>query len=139
VTALRMADPLYEDDSDGEVAKKAATPSSRQGGVSDAMRAKLLKENSALGGDPDAPSINFGTTTFAPSQQALHVPASCRACAVYRESRTKVCLCLVPWNSAGHRRHYRHPPHLGKRYRRHLSTREGLWHQRLWRKESEGD
>ena len=80
-----MADPLYEDDSDGEVAKKAATPSSRQGGVSDAMRAKLLKENSALGGDPDAPSINFGMTPFAPYQQ---VPATCRACAVYRESCT---------------------------------------------------
>ena len=59
VTSLRMADPLYEDDSDGEVAKKAASNASRKGGVSDSMRAKLLKENQALGGDPDAPSINF--------------------------------------------------------------------------------
>ncbi len=55
-----MADPLYEDDSDAEVAAKAAQTSSRKGGVSDSMRAKLLKENQALGGDPDAPSINFG-------------------------------------------------------------------------------
>lgn len=55
-----MADPLYEDDSDAEVAAKAAQTSSRKGGVSDSMRAKLLKENQALGGDPEAPSINFG-------------------------------------------------------------------------------
>lgn len=54
-----MADPIYEDDSDSKVAEKAASSSSRKGGVSDAMRAKLLKENQALGGDPDAPSINF--------------------------------------------------------------------------------
>jgi hypothetical protein len=60
LTSLRMADePLYEDDSDGAVAKKAASKASKQGGVSDAMRAKLLRENQALGGDPDVPAPNF--------------------------------------------------------------------------------
>ncbi|KAJ1477443.1 hypothetical protein T484DRAFT_1963320 [Baffinella frigidus] len=52
-------EPLYEDDSDAMVAQKMAQKSSKQGGISDGMRAKLLKENQVLGGDPDAPSINF--------------------------------------------------------------------------------
>eukprot|EP00277_Geminigera_cryophila_P043708 CAMPEP_0173082820 /NCGR_PEP_ID=MMETSP1102-20130122/18792_1 /TAXON_ID=49646 /ORGANISM="Geminigera sp., Strain Caron Lab Isolate" /LENGTH=121 /DNA_ID=CAMNT_0013959057 /DNA_START=64 /DNA_END=429 /DNA_ORIENTATION=- len=59
VTSLRMADPLYEDNSDEEVAAKVKTASSKSGGVSDGMRAKLLRESQAMGGDPDAPSINF--------------------------------------------------------------------------------
>jgi hypothetical protein len=60
LTSLRMAgEPIYEDDSDAAVAKKAATKTSKSGGVSDSMRAKLLKENQALGGDPDVPSPNF--------------------------------------------------------------------------------
>lgn len=51
VRPLRMADePLYEDDIDAPVTK----PGVKQGGISDSMRAKLLKENQALGGDPDA-------------------------------------------------------------------------------------
>jgi len=63
VTSLRMADPLYEDNSDKEVAAKVKTASSKSGGVSDGMRAKLLRESQAMGGDPDAPSINFGNST----------------------------------------------------------------------------
>jgi len=62
VTSLRMADPLYEDNSDEEVAAKVKTASSKSGGVSDGMRAKLLRESQAMGGDPDAPSINFGNS-----------------------------------------------------------------------------
>lgn len=38
-------EPLYEDDSDAMVAQKMAQKSSKQGGISDGMRAKLLKEN----------------------------------------------------------------------------------------------
>lgn len=59
-TLLRMADPIYEDDSDQAAAKASVAKSSKKGGVSDSMRAKWLKENQALGGDPDAPAINFG-------------------------------------------------------------------------------
>mmetsp|Transcript_24461 Transcript_24461/g.47570 ORF Transcript_24461/g.47570 Transcript_24461/m.47570 type:complete len:130 (+) Transcript_24461:74-463(+) len=57
--ALRMGEgDLYEDDSDkGLSAPKRVA--GKQGGISDSMRAKLLKENQVLGGDPDAPSINF--------------------------------------------------------------------------------
>ncbi|EKX45535.1 hypothetical protein GUITHDRAFT_152624 [Guillardia theta CCMP2712] len=56
VRPLRMADePLYEDDIDAPPTK----PGVKQGGISDSMRAKLLKENQALGGDPDAASVNW--------------------------------------------------------------------------------
>eukprot|EP00281_Chroomonas_sp_CCMP1168_P030751 CAMPEP_0206248008 /NCGR_PEP_ID=MMETSP0047_2-20121206/20125_1 /ASSEMBLY_ACC=CAM_ASM_000192 /TAXON_ID=195065 /ORGANISM="Chroomonas mesostigmatica_cf, Strain CCMP1168" /LENGTH=123 /DNA_ID=CAMNT_0053673593 /DNA_START=29 /DNA_END=400 /DNA_ORIENTATION=- len=54
--ALRMAD-LYEDDKDPESAPKRVQ--GKRGGISDNMRAKLLKENQALGGDPDVASVNW--------------------------------------------------------------------------------
>uniref|UniRef100_A0A6U2BRF5 Uncharacterized protein n=1 Tax=Hemiselmis andersenii TaxID=464988 RepID=A0A6U2BRF5_HEMAN len=57
--ALRMGEgDLYDDDSDSSYAtpKRVA---GKQGGISDSMRAKLLKENQALGGDPDAPAVNW--------------------------------------------------------------------------------
>jgi hypothetical protein len=55
---MRMSEDAGDADAAAAAASKAK--SSKQGGVSDAMRAKLLKENQALGGDPDAPAINFG-------------------------------------------------------------------------------
>jgi hypothetical protein len=53
---LRMQEgdePIYEDDSDKKVA--ASSSPKKAGGISPEMRARLLKENQALGGDPDAP------------------------------------------------------------------------------------
>eukprot|EP00286_Rhodomonas_abbreviata_P012747 CAMPEP_0181326004 /NCGR_PEP_ID=MMETSP1101-20121128/21247_1 /TAXON_ID=46948 /ORGANISM="Rhodomonas abbreviata, Strain Caron Lab Isolate" /LENGTH=126 /DNA_ID=CAMNT_0023434389 /DNA_START=14 /DNA_END=394 /DNA_ORIENTATION=- len=53
-----MADgdgPIYEDDLDAGAPAKQP----KRGGISDSMRAKLMKESQAMGGDPDAPSINF--------------------------------------------------------------------------------
>lgn len=52
---------LVADDADAAAAAASKAKSSKSGGVSDSMRAKLLKENQALGGDPDAPAVNFGT------------------------------------------------------------------------------
>jgi len=45
--------PIYEDDVDAGAQQKSV----KKGGISDSMRAKLLKENQALGGDPDAPCV----------------------------------------------------------------------------------
>merc|ERR1711990_307095 len=50
---------LVADDADAAAAAASKAKSSKSGGVSDSMRAKLLKENQALGGDPDAPAVNF--------------------------------------------------------------------------------
>mmetsp|Transcript_22814 Transcript_22814/g.46661 ORF Transcript_22814/g.46661 Transcript_22814/m.46661 type:complete len:129 (-) Transcript_22814:113-499(-) len=48
-------EPIFEDDVDAGAPAKQQ----RQGGISDSMKARLLKESQAMGGDPDAPSINF--------------------------------------------------------------------------------
>mmetsp|Transcript_40432 Transcript_40432/g.101144 ORF Transcript_40432/g.101144 Transcript_40432/m.101144 type:complete len:122 (-) Transcript_40432:121-486(-) len=57
--ALRMGGDLYEEDSDSNMGTAPKRVAGKQGGISDSMRAKLLRENQALGGDPDAPSVNW--------------------------------------------------------------------------------
>eukprot|EP00293_Proteomonas_sulcata_P007283 CAMPEP_0184306222 /NCGR_PEP_ID=MMETSP1049-20130417/15279_1 /TAXON_ID=77928 /ORGANISM="Proteomonas sulcata, Strain CCMP704" /LENGTH=139 /DNA_ID=CAMNT_0026618439 /DNA_START=157 /DNA_END=576 /DNA_ORIENTATION=+ len=49
--------PIYEDDIDAGVMKSKTKTNS--GGVSDSMKARLLKESQALGGDPNVTPVNW--------------------------------------------------------------------------------